>query len=155
MNKLAVNVTDQTTNTPEYGATVALELHSGEHEEYYVIVSNSNSIYSQHILFSITFLYSKQIFYYFNTYHKRPKQLTIPNCPHPCGLSQFENVFSDVLVYNITQECQLWADAQQKRKKTTFGNRDVLGNSVEEQNFVSLKLKTNYCSFGRNHFFAQ
>lgn len=42
----ALNASDQTTNTPEYGVTVALELHCGENVECYVLVSKLNSIYS-------------------------------------------------------------------------------------------------------------
>lgn len=107
----ALNVIDQTTVTPEYGATLALELHCDDDMECTVKVSKSHLLSASKLSpnwFNF-FRNDKQIFYNFDTYEKEPKQLMIPECPHPCRLNYFHNFISDYLIYNITQDCELWS----------------------------------------------
>lgn len=105
----ALNVIDQATVTPEYGAALALELHCDDGMECIVKVSKSQflSALKRSPNWFNFFQNSKQIFYNFDTYEKAPKQLMVPECPHPCRLNFLHDFISDHLIHNITQDCEL------------------------------------------------
>lgn len=104
-----LDLTNQTTGVPEYGATLAFELHDSIEDglnQLELRVSISWTIDNCTIYFMNIFP-AQQIVYYFDFNEKKPKQLTIPNCPAPCMLDQFVKSIKFVLDFDYANACKL------------------------------------------------
>lgn len=106
-----LNLSNETSILPEYGATLAFELHNGVEGgggnqleirvSLYYIITDMNA----QIIFCKSSI--QQIMYYFNFNDKEPKQLTIPHCPAPCMLDQFVETIKFYLDFDYANACIL------------------------------------------------
>lgn len=83
----ALDIVDQTSSIPDYGASLVMELHYN----------------------SITFQddFEVRLVYYFNHEDKFPKLLRIPNCVAPCSLTAFAESVDAMLWTNYDDLCKL------------------------------------------------
>lgn len=82
----ALDIVDQTSGKPDYGATLVMELHH-----------------------SVTFEddFEVRLAYYFNSEDKFPKLLRIPNCAEPCSLTAFAKSVETMTWTNYDELCKL------------------------------------------------
>lgn len=82
-----IGILGETTPKPDYGATLAIELHH-------------SYLYRDDL--------EVKLYYYFNTEDRFPKEIPIPNCDHPCSLTNFESAMSKILLRDDYDEiCQI------------------------------------------------
>jgi lysosomal acid phosphatase len=48
-----------------------------------------------------------QMFYYFNSEDKFPKEISIPDCDQPCSLTNFQKTLENIWVEDYEDICKL------------------------------------------------
>lgn len=103
-----LNVVEQTSRKPDYGAALGIEMHQGynDQDDFEIKVNFSNTFSDQlKLIFPIKI--SQQLVYYFNSDDKVPTPLTIPNCEVPCTFARFVESIKELLVPDFADACKL------------------------------------------------
>jgi len=82
----ALDIINQTSDKPDFGATLAIELH-------YDPNATSN--------------HTVKIFYFNDTAVNIPRQIKLPNCNDPCSLQDFRSSIDPMFVYDFADSCKL------------------------------------------------
>jgi len=83
----SMGILDHTSRKPDYGATLAIEMHH-------------------------SYLYTDdmevRVVYYFNSEDRFPKEVAIPGCDHPCSLRDFKETMKNLILQDYDQDCAIF-----------------------------------------------
>lgn len=109
----ALEVQNQTSTAPEYGAALIFELFRSEKMSDSIVNVSGRALPFIGLQLDCPIFYTsfQQLLYYKNTETTEPIQISIPSCPDPCSLDGFIAVYDEsVLITDFDAECQIQSD---------------------------------------------